>query len=160
MSRPTYNPIPDADVDLDSFGKETDVFQYLRDNAAAGRVQLIWQDVAEQTTTSASYVTLWSFAMHIPSAAADSLVTAEITGWLEARVSANDGDFRLQDNASATNGTAVNVTGTSYAAIEPMLAIADSWRGTVRTINVQARQNTSGTAYGRAETSAAARFDY
>lgn len=160
MSRPTYNPITDATLAIDEFGRATDVYQYLRDNIAAARVQLIAMDIAEATGTSTSYATLFSFPVTVPSAAAETQNTAEMTIWLEAKVTANSADYRLQDQSDATTGSSTNVTGTTYAAIELTLPISDSWRGTTRTILVEAKQNTSGTHYGRAEDSNASWLDY
>lgn len=160
MGRPTYVPIADSLLAIDDFGRATNVFQALRDNIAGARVQLVPMDITEKSTSSSSYVTLWNFPVHIPSAVAEPKNTAEITAWLEAKVSANNGDFRLKDSASGNVGSAVNVTATSYADIEPTLTIQNAWRGTTRTIIVQTRQNTAGTAFGKAENSIASRFDY
>ncbi len=160
MSRPTYVPVPDTDLAIDDYGKTDDVFKQIRDNCASARVQLISMDEAEQSTASTSYVVLWSFPLFIPSAAADPLVTAEITAWIEAKVSANNGDFRLVDNASATAGSPINTSSTSYVELEPVLAIDDAWRGTKRLIDLEARIITSGTAFAKAEASMASRFDH
>lgn len=162
MSRPAYLAIQDGLMEVGDFGRASNIYKRIRDNIAAGRVQLIGMDETEQDTspTVGSYVELWHFEFYIPAAGTDGLITPELTVWLEAKVSANDGDFRLQDQASSNVGSPVNVTATSYGPIEPELTLLEAWRDTVRTIIVQARQNTSGTAFGRAEDSHASRFDY
>ena len=68
MARPTFVDIPDADVDVGSFGTEPDVFEPLRDNAAAVRVALFGVDIAEDTSTAAAFEAInnSSFSVYIP----------------------------------------------------------------------------------------------
>lgn len=54
--------------------------------------------------------------------------------------------FRVQDNASTTNGTEDSVAGTDYDRADSVLTAAADWAGTWRTINFQARNGGSGTA--------------
>jgi len=160
MTRPAYVPIPDTDADIDSPGAE-DFFQALRDNIAAARVNHVYMDVAQQDTSGVgSYETLWSFFLKLPPIAAEPLISPEIIGFVRAKVSANNGDFRLRDSASGNAGTPINVTSTSLVTINPTLALDTAWYGSIRTIQVQAQQNVAGIASGQAEDSNATTYDY
>ena len=119
-----YVDIPDADVDLDSFGKETDVFQRLRDNIRAGRETVFAWPYAEQSTNSATFVTLDSVRLFVPNVPAFTGIARQIIHDFEAKIApAGTGTYRLRDNVSGNTGTEVTTTNTSYEAKSATLNI-------------------------------------
>lgn len=128
-----------SDYAADKAGKTSKFAQLVqRDFVLARRPLQV--SFAEASTTSTSYVTLASFELFVP----DYAVGKSLALYIEGRqpTSGTDGAWRLQDNASATDGTEIAVPdgSASYANLGPSLLVIDAaWVGTQRTINVRGK---------------------
>ena len=151
MARPTWNNIPDADLDLDSPGKTQDVFEYLRDNAGAVRIAILGIYMGEETDNSASYVEHTdTITLHIPDVADYTGIQRKVSVTVEVKVSAGTGTFQLKDDATSTTGGEVTSTSTGYEDKTLTLDLDASWKGTDRTIIVQYKVSGGNDCYVKA----------
>lgn len=151
MARPTFNPIPDSDLNLDSPGKTQDVFEYLRDNAGAVRIAILGIYLAEETDTSASYQEhAGTIVVHVPDVADYTGIQRLISVTIEVKVSAGTGTFQLKDDASSNVSSEVTSTSTSYEDKTLTLDLDAGWKGTDRTIIVQYKVSGGNDVYVKA----------
>ncbi len=165
MARPTYVNLPDTDVDIDS-PQDTDLFDTLRDNIEASRICVLFIDEAEATTsvTSAGGAVLFSMLVFIPDLAdytgIDRTIYADFEGKLTGSAGTPLATFWLRDNETATDGSTVTESGTSYV-VKALSLSVDSWKGTFRTIDLVAKINDgANSAEAKAENSNAWRLEY
>lgn len=152
MARPAYTVIPNTDVDQDSPGKEGDVFQELRDNQNAQRILLIYINFAEQSTPSATYVKLGDVVVYpIPDLADYTSIQRKILGYIDVKTTAGTATFQFRDAGSASTGTEVTTTSSSYEPKEPTIDQDAGWKGTTRTLEIWGK-TTSGTCSMQAPT--------
>ena len=96
------------------------------------------------STTSGSEGTVTTAKVRLPNFARanDKLRVAALV-----RTTSGMASYRIQDNATSTNGNVVTTTSTTDTGIESYLTIPDdTWAGTTRTINIRL-WTTAGTAY-------------
>lgn len=99
--------------------------------------------VALTTTTGTSEATVATVKVRLPNFArsGDKLRLA-----MRVKTTAGTASYRVQDNASSTNGNIVTTASTAYVGLESYLTIPDdTWAGTTRTLNIRL-WTTSGTA--------------
>lgn len=138
-----WTDIPDTDIDTNS-PLDTDLFTELRDNIRECARSVVNYEYAEQSTTSATFVTLVSREIFIPDV--DGPI-GQANLIAEVRVSTDTGSFRLRDNASTNVGATVTTTSATYEDKTLSITIDASWQGTLRTIEVQGHRGTGGTAF-------------
>lgn len=99
--------------------------------------------VPETTTTGTTEATVATVKVRLPEYArsGDKLHLA-----LLVKTTAGTASYRLQDNATSTNGDVVTTGSTTYTGLNSKLTIPDdTWAGTTRTLNVRL-WTTTGTA--------------
>lgn len=164
MARPTWTNIVDGDVDLDSELDE-DLFEALRDNAAAARISVLGIDVDEDTTTTDSpswdQVLAGDFDLEIPDLNDYVGIARKVTVTVEAKVtSGTTGNLRIYNVTNATGGSAVGVTETSYTDKEVEINV-DSWKGTKPLFRLEfQRTGGSGSVYCQAPKAMTVRLEY
>jgi len=163
MARPTWNAIPDSDIDLDSPGKTQDVFQYIRDNISAARIIIFGVDLAEDTTSSTSWDThIGSAYIHVPDVADYSGIQRVVYVPIEVKISGGaTGSYRLKDLATSTVGGTETTTSATYEVVTLELDIDASWKGTDRTLKLEFQSSDGGeVAFAKCEYRIDARMEY
>jgi hypothetical protein len=155
-----YVEIPDSDIGVGDYGRTDTVFTRLRDNIRALRHSLYAVLFAETTTTSTTFVQAKRFEIFVPDRPDETGYSRELRLRIEGRVSAGTGEWRLKDVASGNAGTAASSTSTTYGERSMTLAVQSSWKGTLRQIDVEFRQVTSGTVYARSDARIAGELDF
>lgn len=156
-----WTNIPDADVDVNSPNDE-DLMGGLRDNLRAMRTTVFGYSFTEFSSSSASPVDAATIVyLYIPDVTLYTGQTKLITVPVDCKVASGNGDVRVYDTASATGGSYVNITATSYGTIlSPTLTVDASWLDTYRTIKVQIRNNSGVNTFVQAENYHAGTLDY
>ena len=136
----TWTDIVSTDVDTDS-PLDEDLFQALRDNANAVRQTIFGISVSETSTTSTSFVTLHSFRINVPGLDDYTTIQRQINGEAQAKIAkaAATGTLRLEDDSTGTTGSETTFNATTYGYESLTLDVAAAWKGTTRTINIQAK---------------------
>lgn len=155
-----WTDIPNSDLDVNSPGKANAVFKAIRDNGHETR-QLIVPSIfpepndadGEVSTSLTSYTTVYSFALDIPDLADFTGIQRRLVWDCEVKVVApTPGAIRLQDVAAGVNSNEItNIVNTSWAVLASKLTLnfAAGLLGTTRTIAVQLRATSGGTAHAR-----------
>lgn len=101
---------------------------------------------AEASETGTSYVTKASFDYRVPVyARSGDLIQVTIVGYYSGAAS---GEYRAIETGVPTNGSEQTLNSGVYAASTSEITIPDNtWAATVKTIAMQAKVTTSGTAY-------------
>ena len=155
-----YVEIPDADCDLDSYGREDTLFERLRDNIRAIRVLICSWLYAENTTTSTSYVTLESVDIAIPDVDGWTSQQRAFTHRFECKVSGGTGTFQLRDSASSDVGSEVTTTATGYESKEASIDVDAGWIGTTRTFELRAKVTATDTVYAQSVDNVASQLEF
>lgn len=155
--------IPDADIDVGSFLREDLVTFRLRDNLRELRRSVLAWVFPEATTTSSTYVALagTDLKIFIPDYADYSGLQRRLTVWIDYKVSGNSADYKIVETVSGNSGTALTgLTSTTYVAINLTIDVQSSWKGTMRTFQIQAKKTSGGTLYAQAVAQVAAVLEY
>lgn len=153
-----YTDIPDTDVDIDS-PLDEDLFEDLRDNDEAIRQNLFGVEIAEQSTASATYVTLTSFDVYLPSLPDYTGIQRSLVFEAEVRTTAGTATYKVTDNAAAVDSTEATTTSAAYESKEVTLNFAAGLAGTIRTIDVKGK-TTAGTCYLKVAARCTSRINY
>ena len=160
MARPTWVNIADADIAQDALVKTGTVVQALRDNARAARVATFGVDIAADSTTSATAVTVTgsTFALTIDSVTDYTGIQRQVLLDIEAWVSSGTGQVRLVDVTNTTNGAWIDVTATAAGYGHGSIAV-DAVAG-VADYRVEFRHPTGATVNARALNHYTGRVEY
>jgi hypothetical protein len=164
MARPSWNNIADSDIDLDSPGKTTDVFQYLRDNAAAARITIFGVYLPEDSTALITWDEhAYTFLVWLPDVGDYPTIQRRVYIPVQVKVSGSGtAHIRLEDDATATTGGEQTSTSPTYETKTLQLDLDASWKGTLRTINLDFKVSggSSPTCYVQSEERIDARLEY
>lgn len=155
--------IPNTDIDVGSYGREDLVFQRFRDNLRALRQALFPWLFAEVSTTSTTYVTLagTTKVVWIPDLPDYSGLARKVTLRFEGKCTATQATFRLRDVGSGNvSATPVSTASANYVDLTLDLAVDSSWKGTLRTFELQALVTSGGQGYARVIDRVASTLDY
>ena len=157
----SYVDIPDADVDVDSYGREDLVFQQLRDNINAARIVVFPWYWAEVTITAPAptWTVCRQLFLDIPNLPDFAGIARKFTVGLRAKSSTTDGRVRIRE-AAGTTGAPVTINNVSYIVVEPFIDIAGSWLGTTRTFIVEGDAGTGADTRIRSIDTVACRLTY
>lgn len=120
----------------------------LRDRDVCLMRRPMFVNISEQAETATGYAVQAEFTVWVPDYASGN----KLAMILDAKVASDTGDWKLREKASATDGTEVSVTGTSYAESGPSEVTIDaSWVDSERTFEILSKVDAgTGTIYLKA----------
>jgi hypothetical protein len=120
MARPAFVNIPVTKVDLDSLGEEGNVFQALRDNAAAVRISLFGVDFTEQSHTGdTNWTSAGTFWLRAPNVGDYLGIQRRVLLLIEAKVTGGvTGEWRLRDATGAVDGATKTTSSATYVDLD------------------------------------------